>query len=439
MVERAVKAGATGAESTVREGNEFSTTVRLGEIEMLKEAASKGLGLRVLIGQRSASCYTSDFSREGLERVLNDALAMARYTSEDPAHGLPEREQLGQIDGDLQLYSADVEGLPVEERINMARRCEKAALQVDPRIQNSEGATFEAASGRRVLANSNGFVGEYQRSWCALSAVPIAVANGGGMQRDYWYSIARGLGQLEEPEKVGRIAGERAVRRLHARKVETCHVPVVFDQLTSKSLLEALFEAASGDSVYRESSFLAKKLGEQVAAPGVNIVDDGTMPGLFGTSPFDDEGVPTRRTHVIENGVLKSFLLNCYTARKLAMSTTGNASRGLAGNPGIGPGNFYLLPGEHSPESIIRSISRGFYVTECIGSGVNLVTGDYSRGAVGLWIENGEFAYPVEEVTIAANLVDMLRGIEMIGNDLEFRGAIAAPTIKIAEMTVGGR
>lgn len=438
VVGRARRAGATAAECIIREGREFSATVRLGEVEALKEAASKGLGVRVLAGGRSASSYTSDFSREGIQRALDNALAIVRFTSEDPHQGLPEPQLLGQVEGDLRLYSDDVHSLPVAARIELARRAERAALDFDPRIQNSEGAAFEAAAGRKILANSGGFLGEYWRSYCAVSVVPIAVSNG-GMQRDYWYSLSRSLAGLESPEDVGRVAAERAVRRLGARKVETCRVPVVFDPRTAKGLLENLVEALNGEAVYRDASFLAKRLGEQVASPLVNLVDDGAMPGGFGTSPFDDEGVPTRRTTVLERGVLRSFLLNCYAGRKLGLPTTANASRGLAGNPGIGPGNFYLLPGEHSPEEIIRSVSRGFYLTECIGFGVNLVTGDYSRGAAGLWIENGEFTYPVEEVTIAGSLLDMLRGVQMVGNDLEFRGPVAAPTIKIAEMTVAGR
>lgn len=439
IVERAQRGGATAAESIIREGHEFSVTVRLGEIETLKEAASKGLGLRVLVGQRAASCYTSDFSREGIERVVNQALAIARFTSEDPAHGLPERALLGQIPGDLRLYCEDVEALPVAARIALARDAERAALEADPRIRNSEGGSFNAVSGRSIFANSEGFLGEYRRSYCSLSVLAIAVGDDSGMQRDYWYSASRSLAGLQPPEEVGRLAAKRALRRLGARKLDTCRVPVIFDQLTAVGLIESLFEAVNGDAVYRGASFLAPRLGELVASPLVNLVDDGTMPGGFGTSPFDDEGVPTRRTPVIEQGVLRNFLLNCYTGRKLQRPTTANAARGLAGNPGIGPGNFYLLPGQHSPEEIIRSVSRGFYVTECIGSGVNLVTGDYSRGAVGQWIENGEFAYPVEEVTIAGNLLDMLRGVQMVGNDLEFRSALASPTIKIAEMTVAGR
>ncbi|HYM09701.1 MAG TPA: metallopeptidase TldD-related protein, partial [Bryobacterales bacterium] len=222
-------------------------------------------------------------------------------------------------------------------------------------------------------------------------------------------------------------------------KVETRRVPVVFEPRAARTLLDSLFEAVSGESVYRHASFLAGKLGETVAAPGVTVIDDGTMPGGFGTSPFDDEGIPTRRTVIIEAGVLRNYLLNTYTARKLNLRTTGNASRSLAGNPGIGPGNFFFEPGPHPPAQILASVADGFYVTELMGFGVNLVTGDYSRGAAGLWIRNGEPAFPVHEVTIAGNLNQMLRDIEMIGSDLEFRGPIAAPTLKIREMTVGGR
>ena len=259
------------------------------------------------------------------------------------------------------------------------------------------------------------------------------------MQRDFWYTISRSLAALESPESVGRRAAERALGRLGAVKVETTRVPVVLEPRTARTLLDNLFEAVNGDSIYRHASFLAGKLGQAVAAPGVTVVDDGRMPGGFGSSPFDDEGVPTRRTPVIEQGVLRNFLLNSYTARKLGLKTTGNASRGLAGNPGIGPGNFYLQPGPYRPDEILASVQEGLYVTELIGFGVNLVTGDYSRGAAGMWIRDGKLTFPVHEVTIAGNLGDMLKDMEMIGSDLEFRGAIAAPTLKILEMTVGGR
>src|SRR5207248_1093495 len=340
--------------------------------------------------------------------------------------------------GDLDLFYEDVYSLPSAERIAYARRAEKAALDADARIKNSEGGSFDAAIGRKVLANSHGFVGEYQRSYCALAAVPIAQTDDGAMQRDYWYSVARSLGRLESPEHVGRVAAERTLRRLGARRAKTAQVPVVLDPLVARSLLDHIFEGVNGDSVYRGASFLAGKLGEKVAGDNVTVIDDGTMVGGFGTSPFDGEGVPTRRTVVIENGVLRSYLLNTYTAKKLKLATTGNASRGLAGTPGIGTGNFFLQPGSKPPKEIIAGVKEGLYVAEFLGFGVNLVTGDYSRGASGLWILNGELTYPVEEITVAGNLKDMFRNISEIGNDLEFRGSATCPSIRLDGVTVGG-
>ncbi len=439
VVRRAMAGGATDAEAVVREGSEFSTVVRLGETETLKESGSRAIGVRVFSGQRAASTYSSDFAPQALEQMVNSALALARVTSEDPFAGIPEASQLGSIPGDLDLYYEDVFSLPTQERIEYARRCEKAALGADPRIRNSEGGSFDAATGHKVLANSRGFVGEYRRSYCSVAAVPIAQSEDGSMQRDYWYSVARSLSRLESPEKVGQIAAERTLRRLGARKVKTARVPVVLDPQVSRSILDHIFEGVNGDSVYRGASFLAGKLGERVAGENVTVIDDGTMPGGFGTSPFDGEGIPTRRTVVIDRGVLKSYLLNSYTARKLGLVTTGNAARGLAGNPGIGPGNYFLQPGTKSPKEIIAGIDEGLYITEFLGFGVNLVTGDYSRGASGLWISRGELAYPVEEITVAGNLKDMFCNITEIGNDLEFRGSVAAPTIRLDGLTIAGQ
>jgi PmbA protein len=259
------------------------------------------------------------------------------------------------------------------------------------------------------------------------------------MERDYWTTVARSAARLDKPAEVGRIAAQRALRRLHARKVETQKVPVVFEPRVARSLLGHIFEAVSGETVYRRASFLADKLGQAVAANTVTLIDDATLPGLFGSSPFDDEGVPPRRTVVIDKGLLTSYLLNTYTARKLGLKTTGNASRGITGNATVGHGNFYLEPGEVPPEALLKSVRRGLYVTELMGFGVNIVTGDYSRGAVGLWIENGELAYPVSEVTIAGNLASMLANIEAVASDLEFRGSTASPTLLVREMTVSGR
>ncbi|HUA59528.1 MAG TPA: TldD/PmbA family protein [Verrucomicrobiae bacterium] len=438
IVRRAMAGGATAAECVIREGDEFSTLVRLGQVETLKESGSKAIGVRVFNGKRAASTYSSDFSREGLDRMVKSALELSKITSEDPFSGIPEAAQLGSLSGDLDLYSADVYSLPGEERISYARRAEKAALDFDPRIKNSEGGSFDAATGHKVLANSHGFVGEYRRSYCSIAAVPIAQTDDGAMQRDYWFSVARSLSRLETPEHVGKVAAERTIRRLGARKVKTAHVPVVLDPMVSVSMLDHIFEGINGDSVYRGASFLAGKLGQKIAGDRVNVIDDGTMPGGFGTSPFDGEGIPTRRTVVIENGVLKSYLLNTYTAKKLGLETTANASRGLAGTPGIGPGNYFLQPGTKTPQQIIGEIKEGLYVTEFLGHGANLVTGDYSRGASGLWISGGELAYPVEEITVAGNLKEIFFNIAEIGNDLEFRGAMACPTIRIDGLTVGG-
>jgi PmbA protein len=438
VVSRAMKGGATSAECVVREGDEFSTVVRLGQVETLKESGSRAIGVRVFFGQRAASTYSSDFSAAGIERMLKSALELAKICSEDPHAGIPAADKLGALSGDLHLYFEDVYSLPGPERIEYARRAEKAALDVDPRLKNSDGGSFDAATGRKVLANSHGFVGEYRRSYCSVSAVPIAQDENGGMQRDYWYAVARSFAKLESPEQVGREAARRTLRRLGARRVKTAQVPVVLDPMVATSMLEHIFEGVNGDSVYRGASFLAGKLGEKIAGTNVTVVDDGTMPGGFGTTPFDGEGIPTRRTVVIEKGILNSYLLNTYTGKKLNLETTGNASRGLAGTPGISPGNYFLQPGNKTPGQIIGEIKDGLYITEFLGHGANLVTGDYSRGASGMWIVNGELAYPVEEITVAGNLKEIFNNISEIGADLEFRGSVASPTIRIDGLTVGG-
>jgi PmbA protein len=436
-VSKATLAGATGAECIVREGSEFSVTVRLGEVENLKEAGSKAMGLRVLVGQRNGSSYTSDFSSTGVERLVESAVAIARLTSEDPFAGLPDAASLGKDFADLDLYYDDMNSVSTEERIAIARRMEKAALSMDPRITNSEGASFGAGESRMILANSLGFLSEYRRSRVGIGVSPVAGSEG-ALERDYWSATARSFAALGDAEEVGRIAARRALRRLGSRKVATCRVPVIFEQTVAGRLLGNLCSAVNGDAVYRQATYLSGKLGQAIAAPCVTVVDDGLRRTGLGTSPFDDEGVPSRRTVVVENGVLKSYLLNSYAGRKLGMPTTGNASRGLTGSPGIGAGNFYLQAGDRSPEQICATVSRGLLVTELIGFGINLVTGDYSQGAAGLWIENGEPVFPVSEITVAGNLLDMWKSIEMIGSDLEFRGALAAPTLKIAEMTVAG-
>lgn len=443
VVSRAQKAGATDAEAVVSEGDEFSVSVRMGEVETLQESGSRGLGLRVFLGQRSASASTSDLTPDGIAQLVSGAMALAKVTEEDAFAGLPEPGSFGQLESDLHLYFDDVYSLPAAERIDRARRAEAAALAFDSRITNSQGGHFDAATGRRVLANSRGFIGTYQTSYCGISAAPLAMDADGAMQRDFWSSSARRIADLESPESIGQEAARRALRRLGARRMPTQQVPIVFAPETARSLIGHLFEAASGDSIWRSASFLAGKLGETIAASNLTLVDDHTMilpngVGGFGTSPFDGDGLPTRRTMVVEDGVLQTYLLNTYTARKLKMHSTGNATRGLAGSPGIGAGNLYLVPGNQSPEELIAGIPAGFYVTSLMGFGANLVTGDYSRGASGLWIENGELTHAVEEVTIAGNLREMFKNISAVANDLIFRGAVTAPTLRVDGMTVAG-
>jgi PmbA protein len=434
----ALERGATDAECTLAEGEEFSALVRMRSLEKLKDAGSRSAGLRVLLAKQVGSSYTSDLSAAGIRKLVDSAVEIAAISTADPHAGLPDPSALGSPNGDLQLYSEDINSIDTEHQIEQARQTEEAAFTADPRITNSEGASFDAYTGERVFANSRGFLGSYRVSSCSLSTTPVA-REGEFMERDYWYSSARSHSKLESPASIGQRAAERTVRRLGARKVPTQKVPVVFDPMTARTLLANIFDAVEGDAIYRGASFLTGKLGERVASKNVTVIDDGAIPGLFGTSPFDDEGVPSRRTVVIDRGVLRSYLLNTYTARKLGLKTTGNAARGITGNTGVGHGNLFLEKGARAPEEIIRGIRKGLYVTELIGSGVNIVTGDYSRGAAGLWIENGEFAYPVSEITIASTLQQMLMDIEAAGSDLEFRGSVASPTLVIREMTVSGQ
>lgn len=437
VINRAKGSGATEADVMIREDDTFSVNVRMGEIETLKEAISRALLLRVFVGKRTATSHTSDLSEAVIERLVDETIQMARLTSDDDSGGLPQEAVPRKNIPDLNLTDPGWEKLTPQQRIDMPLRAERAALSADPAIVNSEGAAFEYARSRVAIANTLGFSGEYEGTGSSLVCVPVAQCED-GMQRDYWMSAARHRAQMEAPEELGKKAGERAVRRLRARKIPTCQVPVIFDPLTARSLLNHIFEAVAGTSIYRRSSFLVDQIGQTVAAPGVTIFDDARMPAGLGSSPFDDEGVPTQTTPIIENGILRNYLHSAYTARKLNARPTGNGSRAASGVVTIGPTNFYLTGGPHRPEEIIESVKAGLYVVELIGFGVNTLTGDYSRGAVGLWIEKGKFAHPVQEVTIAGNLREMLKNIEMVGNDVTFLGSIAAPTLKIGNMVISG-
>mgnify|MGYP001236369011 CR=1 FL=1 len=437
VLELATRAGATAADAVVVQHAAFSAGVRLREVEKLTEARQKRLGLRVFVGERTAVAATADLTRGGLAYFASDAVALARATQPDPANGLPARDALATETPDLDLYDDAAATPSPDAALARARAAEAAALESDPRLTNSEGAEFSQDAATIAYASTLGFEGAYSSSSFYLGVEPVATSDG-HMQRDYWYTRARHLDRLEEPAAIGRRAAARTLRRLGARRVPTQEAPVVFEAEVARSLVGHLAAAVVGQSLYRGTSFLVGKLGEMVAVPLVTVVDDGRLPAGHGSRPFDAEGLPTRRTVVIERGRLASYLLDTYSGRRLGLAATGNAARAVGEAPSAAPTNLYLEAGSHTPEEIIASVDRGLLVTELIGFGVNGITGDYSRGAAGLWIEHGEIVHPVEEVTIAGNLLAMLRDIELVGNDLVLRGNIAAPTLKIRRMTIAG-
>ena len=436
IAQTAIKRGASVAEVVIRQRTEFAVGVRVGQIETLKQSTDRGMGLRVLIDGRQASVSCSDFGRDALNPLIDEAVNLARATSPDDSAGLPEPEEFATTIPDLDLHDPAVEEMCPEEKIALALRAEQAAVDYSPLITNFDGGGFDSMSSTLILANSLGFAGRYNATTCSLATVPVA-SDGGRMQRDYWYDMRRRLSEMDSPEEIGVKAAQRTLRKLGARSVPTQTIPVVFEPNVARELLGDIFQAVSGESVFRKASFLVGQLGEKVAAGRLTVIDDGTIRGGLGSRPFDADGLPTRRTVIIRDGVLESYLLNTYTARKLGLRSTANSSRGLVGAPGVEAGNLYIEPGSHSPSEIIGSISKGLLVTELIGFGVNIVTGDYSRSASGIWIERGEMTFPVQGVTIAGSLKGMLNSIEMIGNDLEFRGSIVSPTLLIGHMTIG--
>ena len=436
LLRRARALGADAADVLVAEGTDFSVTVRKGEVETLKHAGSKALGLRVFVGRRTASTYTSDFSSAALEALVRTTVDMARVTGEDPAAGLPDQTPPAE-ELDLGMFDPSPALLPTAERIDRARRAEAAALAVSPEITNSQGASYGSDESRIVLANTQGFMGSYRASGVSLSVIPVA-DRGGHMERDYWYTHGRGLSDLLLPEEVGRIAAERTLRRLGARKVATCEVPIVFDPETAAELLGIVFRALSGYSVFRNATFLKDRLGERVASPLLSVVDEGRRPRGLGARPFDGEGLPTRRNVPLEEGVVRFFMCDAYAARKIGARPTGSARRGVGGSPTVGSGDLCFARGATPPDQILGEVERGLYVTDLIGFGIDLVSGDYSQGAVGQWIEKGRVVHPVHEVTIAGNLKQMLLDVDAVGSDLEWRSSAAAPTVRIRRMTVSG-
>ena len=436
VVKNAVRAGAEEAEVFLESGDQFRVTVRMKEIETVTQATSKGIGLRVFVDKRMAFASTTDFAPDSVSDLVRTTVQLAKSANRDRFNGIPEGQP--GVPAHLDLYDREIPTLPAERKIEMAKETEQAAFDYDPRITNSEGGSFGSGAGTRVIANSNGILYSDSKTGCYISCGVLGEQDG-DKQVSYYWSSRRFLKELDSPTDVGREAARRTVRKLGGRKVETQKAPVVFDWMVGHTLWWSIFGALDGDGVHRGLSFLKKMIGKKIASEIVTVLDDPLMPTGIGSMAFDGEGVLTRTKTVIENGILKMYFYDSRTARKYGETPTGNASRGFSGLPSVGPTNFYLKPTNTDPAEIIRGIKNGLYVTETIGHGVNAVTGDFSVGACGMWIRDGELAFPVQEVTIAGNMLDMMRNIEQIGNDARFMSNVVSPTFKISEMTISGK
>jgi len=430
VVSEAKRLGATDCEVTISTGAGVDVGVRLGEIEQLQGAEDRDMKFRALVGHNAAETKTSDFRRRSLTKMIRTTIALAKSSEADPHAGLPEADQLAKLGAHPALERNDpaIASLSTDRMIELALQCEAAAQKFDARVTNSEGAGCSTGTGTTVFANSRGFVGAYEGSSCSLNAGVVASENG-TMQVGSWWHASRSLAKLESPEQVGIEAAKRAVRQLGARKPKSQIVPVVFDPQMAARLLSQFIGCASGAHVYRNSSFLAGKLGETVAVKDLVIVDDGHIPGALGSRPFDEEGLPTDKRIIVQDGKLLCYLLNSYAARRIGDGAVPN---------GGGVTNLFIQAGNTTPEAIIASIQNGLYLTSVSGPGFNATNGDYSMGASGIWIENGQLAYPVEEFTVAGNVLEMFQAIEAIGSDLELRSSVSAPTLKIGKMTVAG-
>jgi len=430
--------GATAADAMFISGRSTTVRVRLGETEKVQQSRSKGLGLRVFIGSRSATTSTSDLARPAVEDLVARTVAAARVTAEDPFAGLPDAHLVAEVPAsDLDLYDPQVAELTAEAALDHARVAEAAALGADPRLVNSEGSEMSWGYSELLLASSTGMSRARQSSSVSLWVTPVAV-DGADKQRDYWWGSARHLADLDGPEAIGRQAARRALRRLGARKPETCQVPVIFEAPIASRLLGTLGGAVNGGALYKDASYLCGKLGERIAPKGVTVVDDPHLRRGPSSRTFDAEGLATRRNIIVDDGVLASYLLDTYTARKLGLTTTRSARRGLTSTPSPGSSNFWMAPGDRSLEELIADTPRGLLVIETSGFGVSTVNGDYSQGATGIWIEGGALAYPVHELTIASSLPAMWESVDGIADDLDPRRGISAPSLRIARMTVAG-
>ncbi|HEX5060663.1 MAG TPA: TldD/PmbA family protein [Kofleriaceae bacterium] len=441
-VEIAKKAGADHAEVLVRDGSELTAKVRLGEPELVQEAGSRALGLRVLKGAKRAVTYTSDLRRESLEALCKETVALAELAEADEYALPPDPALLAKEIPELDLYDPAVADVDAAWALREAKNGEAAARRHDARVTNSEGATWSRVLGATAFATSGGFVGGYRGSYASLVVEPLCDdttdPENPKKRNGFWWTASRFLDQLQVAEAVGIEAARRTVATLGSRKVETQECPIVFDPEVARSIVGTIFSVANGSSFWRKSSYLLGKEGEVVASPLVTIVDDPLIKRAPGSRPFDGDGLPTRKNNVIAKGVLGPVLCDVYSGRKLGRASTASAGRGIGGNPGPTTSNLIMEAGSVSREELLKQTTRGLYVTSLMGFGFNPVTGDFSRGAQGFWIEGGELTFPVSEVTIAANFDQILKRIDLVANDLELRSSTAAPTFRVSHMTLAG-
>ncbi len=438
LVERAKAAGATQADAVAMRTTNSDATVRLGGLEKVIEATSLGVGVRVIVDGRQAVASTSDITETALDETVAIVMELASLAQPDAYAGLPDPGDQVKVPDALGLYDENIEMLTMHEQIERALACEQAALDADDRITNSAGATFSSRIAEVALADTNGFAGSYVGTSASLSVEIMAEEHDGRLKNDYWHTTERQLHRMEDPAAIGREAAARALRQLGATTRETTQVPVVWEPRLVAGLAGILARATNGEEYFQRSTFLADLVGEQVASDLFTLIDDPTLPGRLGSRPFDGEGIATRRNTLFDAGRFHGFLFDTYNARRSFRRSTGSATRSISSLPAIGTGNLLIEPGATSPEEIIAGVRDGLYMTTAMGFGINLVTGDFSRGAAGIWIRDGQLAEPVTEINVSGSLPEMLRSIDAVGDDLEWFGATAVPTIRMSQLTISG-
>ena len=441
-VELALKAGADDAEVLVRDGSELTAKIRLGEPELLQEASSRGLGLRVFKDGRRAVTYTSDLRARSLETFAAETVELAQLSEPDELNRLPDRSELATSIPDLDLYDDEIARVDAAWALAQCKRGEAAAREADARVNNSDGATWSRTLGATAFATSGGFAGGYRGSYASLVVEPLCDdptdPENPKKRNGFWWTASRFLSELDAPEEVGREATRRTVATIGARKIATQECAVVFDPECGRSIVGTVFSVANGSAFWRKSSYLIGREGTPIASPLVTIEDDPLIARAPGSRPFDGDGLPTRRNLVIDRGVMQPVLCDVYSARKLGRRSTASAGRGIGGNPGPTTSNLIMKPGDVTPQALLKQTGRGLYVTSMMGFGFNPVTGDFSRGAQGFWIENGELTFPVSEITISCNFDQLLQRIDGVADDLDLRTSTACPTFRVSAMTVAG-